>query len=295
MTETYPMPTVALSRGGLSRGGAVCGAGRVALFLFAGLVAVLAAGVARDASAQANVLSIGDVSPTERPFVPGEQGIPTAGSTVFEDGVDANGNPVDIFGDPLIDEDGNVVGQFNYERSVNIEVGRFSTGQVVMSGGAALRVGDLIIGGDTSAEVQASNLNINGGDFGTGGAGGSGTVEISGNGTYFNSHPLIIETQYQDLANPERTVFAIPTTYNPGFDLGGVTGAADLITDIARPGTSNVVGGTNSNAGEFDLYVGLTGNGVLRIADGGRAEIRDGAFIGVAPNAVGRVSVDGQG
>ncbi|MEM6330176.1 MAG: dockerin type I domain-containing protein, partial [Planctomycetota bacterium] len=49
------------------------------------------------------------------------------------------------------------------------------------------------------------------------------------------------------------------------------------------------------NAGEFDLYVGLTGNGVLLIADGGRSEIRDGAFFGVAPIAVGRVSVDGQG
>lgn len=269
-------------------------------------IATLLAAGARDAAGQASVVSIGDVSPAERPFIPGDQGIPTTGNTVFTTSVDFFGNPIDDFGLRFIDEDGEIVGQFNYERSANIEIGRYGTGQLLMSGGAALRVGDLIIGGDVAGSgdpfaaenSQSNDLDVRNGDFGDGSSTGSGTVEIAGDRTVYNNHPLIVETQYQLGTNPEATTFDIPTTYNPDFDLGGIDdfgGISDLIGPIARPGSVTVTGGGNGSSadGAFDLYVGLTGTGVLRITEGGRAEIRDGAFVGVAPGAVGRITVDG--
>jgi len=244
---------------------------------------VLSLGVARDAAAQGAVTSIDDVSPADLPFVPGDQGIPTGGSTVITQGVDALGNPVDIFGAPLLDEQGRTVGQFNYERSANIEVGRFSSGQLIMSGGAALRFGDLIIGGDTTANTVASDLDFETSNFGLGTSSGSGTVEISGPGTVYNNHPRVIPTIYQAIGDPESTIFAVPEAFDPDPNLGGIVGPADEITNIARGDE------------QFDLYVGLTGSGLLRILEGGRAEIRDGAFVGVAPNAVGSIDIDGHG
>ncbi len=278
--------------------------------LIATAVAILCTTSVREAAAQANVLSVGDVSPAERPFIPGDQGVPVGGSSVFTTGVNFFGDPVDPSLDPnfdpsvkssgrFTDEDGNTVGQFNYERSANIEVGRYATGQMLMSGGAVLRFGDLIIGGDTGENTQANNLNFDTSGFlsvaGSQIPAGSGTVEIAGNGTVFNNHPLIVDPQFQDASNPEATTFDIPVSYNPTFLQGGVDGDIDRITDIARPGTVTVIGGGNGGAGEFDLYVGLQSSGVLRIAEGGRAEIRDGAFIGMGPTAVGTVSVDGIG
>ena len=246
------------------------------------LAMVCTLGLAGSAAAQA-VTSIDDVSPADLPFVDGDQGIPTGGSTVITAGVDANGNLVDIFGAPLLDEQGRVVGQFNYERSANIEVGRYSSGQLFMDGGAVLRFGDLVIGGDTLLNEVANNLDIDGGDLGAGSSSASGTVEISGQGTIYNNHPGIVPTIYQDPGNPETTSFVVPVAYDPNPDQGGVLGNADEITNIQR------------GDDQFDLYVGLTGSGLLRILDQGRAEIRDGAFIGAGPNAVGTVDVDGPG
>ncbi|MEM6798503.1 MAG: hypothetical protein AAF589_03225 [Planctomycetota bacterium] len=271
--------------------------GRIILALVA---AAALAGATPNAFGQANILSVGDVSPADRPFIPGEQGVPVGGSVIFTESVDFDGNPIDGFGARFNDEDGNLVGQFNYERSANIEVGRYQTGQMLMSGGAVLRFGDLVIGGDTGENTQANNLDFDTAGFlQAAGAGtiptGSGTVEIAGNGTLFNNHPLIVDPQFQDLSDPEATSFDIPTTYNPDFDLGGIDGAQDTITDIARPDTKSVIGGMNSGNGEFDLYVGLQSSGVLRIVEGGRAEIRDGAFVGVGPGATGLITVDGSG
>ncbi|MEN1681316.1 MAG: hypothetical protein AAGJ46_17140 [Planctomycetota bacterium] len=231
-------------------------------------------------------MSLGDVSPVDSPFVPGEQGIPTAGNTVQTIGVDEDGNPVDSFGTPLVDEDGFTVGQFNYERNVNIGIGLVSSGSLTMVDGADLRVGDLAIGGSTGTPIGPADLDIEGGDFGSGSTAANGLVQIIGVGTVFNNHNLIIPTEFQDLdgGNTESTGFVVPPQFNPGPELGGITGPSDAITNIRR-----------SASDRFDLYVGLSGSGRLDITEGGRAEIRDAAYIGASPTANGVVNVDGLG
>ncbi|MEM9186260.1 MAG: hypothetical protein AAGB00_07160 [Planctomycetota bacterium] len=279
--------------------------------------ALVAFSAPRDAAGQASVSSNGDISPVEFPFLPGDQGLPTNGNTVITSGTDFFGNPVDFGGNRFDDEDGVQVGQFNYERSQNVEVGRLSPGQLFLTGGANLRFGDLIIGGDGgdgsgTGEFNANNIDVLNGPFGTAAAGDElttavGTVEIVGAGSLYNNHPLIVPTQFQQVigtSDPESTSFEVPLSFNPTDTLSGPytgipdselpAGFTDTIFSIARPGTVNSAR-ADGEEGYFDLYVGLSGSGTLLIAEGGRAEIRDGVFAGVAPNAVGRITVDGSG
>lgn len=48
-----------------------------------------------------------------------------------------------------------------------------------------------------------------------------------------------------------------------------------------------------STSAGYDIYVGLSGNGILSINNGGRAESRDGVIVGYGPSSVGLVEVVG--
>lgn len=236
-----------------------------------------------------SITTNGDISPADNPFEVGDRGIPVDGSTIAFAGVNNQGNPLDFDGTVLVDEDGTVVGQRNYERAANVQVGRFSTGQMLMTAGAVLRFGDLTIGGSvlTGSNTSANNLDPMDAAFGDGSTSANGYVEISGIGTIYNNHPFIVPTEFQPIAGGTRTIFTVPDTFNPDTRFaGGVVGPSDLITNINRENEAN---------NEYDLYVGLTGNGTLNITEGGRAEIHDGVFAGLGPAAVGTINVSGGG
>lgn len=248
--------------------------------------------------AQETITVNGDISPADNPFEAGERGIPVGGSTVSFAGIDINGNPLDFDGSILMDETmTRIVGQRNYERAANVEIGRFATGQMLMSGGAVLRFGDLTIGGSAFLRNpnEANSLDFTNQDFGDGSTSANGYVEISGFGTTYNSHPLIVPTEFQPSAtrppgpgSDGRTTFAIPDAFDPDERFaGGVIGDADEITFINRVNT------VANN--DYDLYVGLSGIGELNITLGGRAEIHDGVFAGVGPAATGTINVSGSG
>lgn len=90
-----------------------------------------------------------------------------------------------------------------------------------------------------------------------GGSSGYGEVTISGFGTVYNNNP-----------NPD----LIPS-------------ALQFITDPSPRPTDQ----------GYDVYVGLTGNGLLRVLDGGRVEIGNTMYVALGDGSTGRVEVSGSG
>ena len=101
-----------------------------------------------------------------------------------------------------------------------------------------------------------ANVNSEPGSVTGGEAGGAGWVRIEGFGTVYNN-----DTSLKLAGLPED--FEDPTPRNTGEG--------------------------------FDVYVGLTGSGVLQVNNGGRMEIEDALFVGMNAGVYGEVIVDGVG
>ncbi|TWT32305.1 hypothetical protein KOR34_40670 [Posidoniimonas corsicana] len=162
--------------------------------------------------------------------------------------------------------------QVGWERDRNVTIGEGAFGSVRLSQAGFLNFQHIVLGGSEN-EVDPSSPRVGPGDGviengidPLSPVSGYGVLRIEDFQTFYNNHPKVIPSQYQDIYdtnNPEQTLFP---------------------TENTRPDS---VG--------FDAYIGLTGSGELYIAAGGRAEIQDAVIVGFAPDSTGHVEVTGLG
>ena len=123
-------------------------------------------------------------------------------------------------------------------------------------------VGKTGIGVLQISQVELRDMNLTIGDSTTQGNGstqiGTGTVYITGMGSLFNNNPNIVPP-------------GLPANFRSKHPR------------LAEPGAST----------GFDLYVGKTGNGTLKIDAFGRAEIQDAVLVGDSVGSTGNLIVDG--
>ncbi|MEQ8847180.1 hypothetical protein [Botrimarina sp.] len=185
----------------------------------------------------------------------------------------------------------------DYDTTQNIIVGdAFSTGTLTINGGTALRYQHLVIG--HASELSPFNTTLSFDpttnpeqfDFTADlltvetGAGGSGTVIITGPGSVYNNDPNLIPREFQTDLN-----IALDRRFDtPIYDLTDNV----LVDSELAPGVEPTI--RDETVG-FDVFVGLTGSGILQIDNGGRIEIQDDLMVAVGDETVGAVIVDGFG
>lgn len=216
------------------------------------LAALMVAGVLT-APAQAQLTTSGQVYPSDNPFTSDFEGLYGF---------------VNTFLDPATED------QEFWERDRNVTIGEGSFGSVRLSQGGFLNFQHVVLGGAES-EVDMSpgrtglgdGIPENGFDVGAS-ITGHGVLRIEDFDSWYNNHPGVIPTQYQDI-----------------YD--GGSGSEDELLF----GTTN----TRPDSEGFDAYIGLTGSGEMHVTAGGRAEIQDAVIVGFGPNATGYVEVSGLG
>jgi hypothetical protein len=166
--------------------------------------------------------------------------------------------------------------QFFWEGTKDVTIGEGSFGSVRISQAGFLNFQHLVLGGTDSEVSTASTGGTRGNGDGNPANGlspdaptsGFGIMRIEDYNSYFNNHPLVIPSVWQNPSNAEALRF-------PSQPIDG--------------------GGPRSTTEGYDAYIGLSGSGELRITAGGRAEIQDAVVVGFGPEAVGHVEVSGLG
>lgn len=126
---------------------------------------------------------------------------------------------------------------------------------IVSKGDMRLNGGSLLRYGHLIMGGVQEDANVNGNLGFVGSDSGIGFVTISGFGTVYNNNPDLMPSSLQFYTDP-----------------------------TPRPDDQG-----------YDVYVGLTGTGDLRVLDGGRMEIGDSLFIGLGEGSIGDVLVSGFG
>ena len=181
---------------------------------------------------------------------------PTWAVVLTNGNVFPNDNPLT----PLVDEgiplDGNFIDPFATDPFLT-----YSTNLDI--GVGILSSGSLLLSGESQLRYRYLVIGGDTVDLGAADAGdpdldgarsGRGIVRIEGFGTVYNNDPFI-------------------QPYAPFVTVADDTRSPD--------------------AGGYDIYVGLSGNGTLSINNGGRAEAQDGVIVGYGPSSVGLVEVVG--
>src|SRR3954452_15804457 len=205
-------------------------------------------------AAEASVLVTGDVTPSDNPFTSPSEALPSAG------------NKVDPFATPNPPEQNQTLfeGINDATNNTNINTDIF----VGRTGSGILQI----------SQVELRDMNLVIGDSGTISGvtrQGDGTVYITGMGSLFNNDPYLLPP-------------GLPSNFsskNPRLSEGG----GKYVTSGLATASDGLDG---ANKG-FDLFVGRTGFGTLRIDAFGRAEIEDAVLVGDSPGSTGNVIVDG--
>jgi T5SS/PEP-CTERM-associated repeat protein len=214
---------------------------------------------------EASVLVTGDVTPSDNPFT----------LSVIE-GLPSAGNKVDPFATPTPAEQNQTLfeGINDATNNTNINTDIF----VGKTGSGILQI----------SQVELRDMNLVIGDSGTVQGGvtrfGDGTVYITGMGALFNNDPYLLPP-------------GLPSNFrskNRRLD----ESAGKYVNSAAAPLPSGnpiptATDGLDGASKGFDLYVGRTGIGTLKIDAFGRAEIEDAVLVGDSVGAVGNLIVDG--
>jgi hypothetical protein len=226
-------------------------------------VFVIAAVLLSARAAQATVLIAGDVTPADNLFSAPNEGLPSAGNKV-----DAS-VPVN---QQVLWEGVNDVAR-NQNINTDVFVGRTGAGILQISQ-VELRDMNLVVGDSISAGANQPTLI------------GDGTVYITGMGSLFNNDPYRLPPN-------------LPSSFssvNPRLSEGAgqyIDSAATALPPTPNPPFVLKPDGLDGAAKGFDLYVGRTGYGTLKIDAFGRAEIGDAVLVGDSPGAIGNLTVDG--
>jgi T5SS/PEP-CTERM-associated repeat protein len=217
-------------------------------------------------AAEASVLISGDVTPSDNPFTLPIESLPSAG------------NKFDAFATPAPAEQNQTLWEGindaanNTNINTDVFVGKTGSGVLQISQ-VELRDMNLVIGDSGTTPLSAGVTRY-----------GDGTVYITGSGSLFNSDPYLLPPNF-------------PTNFrskNRRLDE-----SAGKYVDSAAGSIPNglpiqvVSDGLDGAAKGFDLYVGRTGFGTLRIDAFGRAEIGDAVLVGDSAGATGNLIVDG--
>ncbi|TWT85232.1 hypothetical protein Pla123a_00380 [Posidoniimonas polymericola] len=218
------------------------------------LAALLVAGAVA-APAQAQLTTSGQVYPSDNPFTSDFEGLYGF---------------VNTFLDPATED------QEFWERDRNITIGEGSFGSVRLSQGGFLNFQHLVLGGSESDVEQSGAAGRSGPGNGAPEDGfepgspitGHGVLRIEDFNSFYNNHPGVIPSQYQDVYS------------------GGSGNADQLLFNT-----------TNTRADDvgFDAYIGLTGSGAMHVTAGGRAEIQDAVVVAYGANSTGYLEVSGLG
>jgi hypothetical protein len=187
----------------------------------------------------------------ENPFTTANDGIPTGGNII--EGF--RGLPGDFAGsgqvrfEGRIDDMGTPATADDDNINFHIVVGRTSSGQLSILGGADLRDMDLIIG--DSGTLNGQTLR------------GSGTVRIDGEGSLFNNNPFILP--FFPGQDPE-----MPTqpSKSPRADEDDVDDGFDLFVGRSGTGTLQITAGGRAEIQDAVLVGSLSGSVGTLIVDG---------------------------